>query len=414
MVPNKIGVGIIGTGRRGYSLGMCIAELSEATDLEIRALCNRTRVRMKETQTALVEKYKQKNHFPSIALYEKYEDLIADSAVDLIMIITPQYVHREHALPALRSGKKVFLDKPIAHNLEDAIAIFQEEQKTHNPMIMGFTRRYEDPWIKTFELVKKGVIGDVHMMLVRNIIPYHTFFHTWHRRMEWSGGALADKMSHFFDVFNWFAESTPERLSAFGSRAVFLPEKNPPKRCRECNRDCPYRVGQKAQPHRQDEMVDFGDSRSKETELVKIHDTCVYLPGADINDHGLVSIVYPNGIKASLFWSVFGPDTEDQETFEIVGNKGKIVLIRHTGKIDIVSDYGKNHEIMDERKENFEDSHFGADYRLAIELDKFSKGKTPVVSGAEGLQAARVVEAVHRSVKEGGKLILMKDIENPS
>jgi predicted dehydrogenase len=292
MVPNKIGVGIIGTGRRGYSLGMCIAELSEATDLEIRALCNRTRVRMKETQTALVEKYKQKNHFPSIALYEKYEDLIADSAVDLIMIITPQYVHREHALPALRSGKKVFLDKPIAHNLEDAIAIFQEEQKTHNPMIMGFTRRYEDPWIKTFELVKKGVIGDVHMMLVRNIIPYHTFFHTWHRRMEWSGGALADKMSHFFDVFNWFAESTPERLSAFGSRAVFLPEKNPPNRCRECDRDCPYRVGQKAQTHRQDEMVDFSDSRSKETELVKIHDTCVYLPGADINDHGLVSIVY--------------------------------------------------------------------------------------------------------------------------
>jgi predicted dehydrogenase len=161
-------------------------------------------------------------------------------------------------------------------------------------------------------------------------------------------------------------------------------------------------------------MVDFGDSRSKETELIKIHDTCVYLPGADINDHGLVSIVYPNGIKTSLFWSVFGPDTEDQETFEIVGNKGKIVLIRHTGKIDIVSDYGKNHEIMDERKENFEASHFGADYRLTIELDKFSKGKTPVVSGAEGLQVARVVEAVHRSVKEGGKLILMNDIENPS
>jgi predicted dehydrogenase len=53
MAPNKIGVGIIGTGRRGYSLGMCIAELSEATDLEIRALCNRTRVRMKETQIAL-------------------------------------------------------------------------------------------------------------------------------------------------------------------------------------------------------------------------------------------------------------------------------------------------------------------------------------------------------------------------
>jgi hypothetical protein len=159
-------------------------------------------------------------------------------------------------------------------------------------MIMGFTRRYEDPWIKTFDLVKNGVIDDVHMMLVRNIIPYHTFFHTWHRRMEWSGGALADKMSHFFDVFNWFTESTPERLSAFGSRAVFLPEKNPPNRCRECDRDCPYRVGQKAQTHRQDEMVDFSDSRSKETELVKIHDTCVYLPGADINDHGLVSIVY--------------------------------------------------------------------------------------------------------------------------
>jgi len=367
---------------------------------------------MEETRTFLVRKYKEKNTSASISLYENYEDLISAPNVDLIMITTPQYVHRGPAICALQSGKKVFLDKPIAHNLEDAIAIFEAEVKTNNPMIMGFTRRYESVWLKMFALLNEGVIGELQMMLIRVVVPYHIYFHTWHRRVEWSGGVLGDKSSHLFDVFNWFSGGRPERMSAFGGRAVFLPDANSPKRCRQCELDCPYRVGKPEEKARQDDMSEAGASRAKETEVIRRDDNCVYLPGADINDHGIVNFAYPNGIKASLFWAIFGPDADDQETLELVGSKGRIILTRHTGKIDIISDYGKHHEVVDGTEKDFTSSHFGADFRLVMELNKFFKGAAPVASGRDGLEATRMVEAAHRSINSGGRLVLMKDIED--
>jgi predicted dehydrogenase len=157
-------------------------------------------------------------------------------------------------------------------------------------------------------------------------------------------------------------------------------------------------------------MVDFEDSRSRETELIKLHDICVWLPGADINDHGVVNIVYTGGVKAAVFWSLFGPDSDDQETIEIVGEKGKIFLNRHLGRIDVLSEYGRRHEVLDEKPDRFDYSHFGADHRLIEELDRFCKGGASPVSAREGLGSARLVEASHRSVDGGGELVPMRDV----
>ena len=411
MSHEKIGVGIIGTGRRGFELGTCIIDLYGTTDLEIRALCNRTRVRMEEAKASFLSKYHEQHSVsPQMALYERYDDLITDPDVHLVLIVTPTYVHEEPAVAALHAGKKVFLDKPIAPNLSAALNIRTAEHESGNPLVMGFTRRFEQKWLDTAELVGSGVIGDVKMLLHRAVVPYHNIFQSYMRRLEWSGGALAEKVSHLFDILNWFAGGLPERVSSFGGRLVYVPEENAPKRCRECDRECPYRVGEKQEMVRQDNMVDFEDSRSQETELIKLHDICVWLSGADINDHGVVNIAYAGGVKASVFWSLFGPDSDDQETFEIVGDKGKILLNRHLGRINVLSDYGKRHEVLDKKPDRFENSHFGADHRLIEELDRFCKSGMSPVSAREGLGSARLVEASHRSVDAGGELVSMGDV----
>jgi predicted dehydrogenase len=414
MAKKKRGVGIIGTGRRGYDLGMCIIDLTDRVDLEVRALNNRTMVRAEEAREAFLSKYTEKGITPEITLHERYEDLIDDPAVELIVIVSPQNVHREHAVRALQSGKKVFLDKPMAHRLDEALPIRQEELDSENPLFIGFTRRYENTWLKTFDIMKNGAIGDLKMILVKDVLPYHIYFHDWHRKMAWSGGVIADKISHLFDACNWFARSEAERLSAFGGRAVFQPEENPPLRCSRCDRDCPYRVVSVHDESRPDMMTDFSSSRERETELEKIHDNCVWLPGADINDHGIINFCYGNGIKATIFWSVFGPDSDDQEVFELVGNRGKIVLTRQIGEILVISDYGEKQEKINTVSDNFDKTHFGADHQLIIELDGFIKGDSPVVSGEEGLQSSRLVEAAHRSIARNGELISMGDIPDVS
>jgi len=143
-------VGIIGTGSRGITcIGRQIAEQSKELDITITAFCNRTESRMEIARDELNELAVASGNPPlSIRFHATAQQLINDPEVDLIVITSPTAAHAEATIPALRSGKKVYLDKPIAHTLEDSIAIRNAEVEAGNPMIMGFTRRYETPWLK--------------------------------------------------------------------------------------------------------------------------------------------------------------------------------------------------------------------------------------------------------------------------
>ncbi|MFA5689858.1 MAG: Gfo/Idh/MocA family oxidoreductase [Kiritimatiellales bacterium] len=408
----KIGIGIIGAGRRGIRcLGSRIAEQTQQTGFSITAVCDRNPARMQEAAQILEKKFAEHGTETTITCYPDYQSLIDDPAVELIMITTPSYAHRDPVIAALRSGKKVYLDKPIAQNMDDSIAIMKEEQRTGNRLIMGFTRRYENPWRKAFALLQEGIIGDLCMVQIRAVIPYDVYAHTWHRRREWSGSPLNDKSSHHFDVFNWFAGSRAERISAFGGQRVYTPEDDAPAFCAVCSRECPYRVDASplSEMGMQDVLRSEGDSWECETEEMYRADNCVYRPGSDLEDHATIHIAYENGITASLFWCIFGPRSEDQETLELVGTKGRIILTRHTAELDIVTDYGKRHEVIDCKDDEFPTSHFGADLKLIRDMRAFFDGTEPAVSAKDGFESTRMVMAALQSIDAGGELVRMQD-----
>ena len=409
MDRQTIRFGIIGTGSRGITcIGRQIAEQRRELNLDITAFCNRTASRMQVALADVNETAAQAGTGAfAPTFYSDPLDLIHDDAVDAIVITTPTAAHLEAALPALQSGKKVYLDKPIAHTLEDATAIHEEERRTNNPMIMGFTRRYEKPWIDLHALVKSGVIGDLKMMLIRAVLPYTFYFQTWHRTRTVSGGALNDKGSHYTDVFNWFAGGARAvQVNAFGGRNVFAPRDDAPAFCAECDWDCPYRANQ-ADSGTQDQTKGAVDrSYDTETDPLKRKDNCVYKPGADIFDHAAIHYQYDSGVVASIFYTVYGPQSDDEETFEIVGTKGRVILTRLRGEIDLVTDYpDKKRELIRCKSEAFETSHFGADRKLIQEIAAHVRGGESPVTGRQGLEATRMILAAMRSIDEGGRTI---------
>ena len=343
-------------------------------------------------------------------------DLIADPAVDLVVITSITDTHRMFAVPALLAGKKVYCDKPLAHNVEDAIAIVATEAQSKNPLIMGFTRRYETAWLKAFKLLKEGAVGNLIMLQVRNIIPYHRYLTAWWRRRKWSGGALNDKGCHLFDVFNWFTDGQPVSVHGFGAKSVIKPDPEAPKRCSMCQRECPYRrrSPKTGAPITPDMMVHFGPSWLQEQEEKFMDDVCVYAPGSDLYHNGSVQFSYDNGVIASYFYSIFGPEADDQETLEVVGSKGRMILTRHTGQLDLVTDHGKIHQVFDCRDERFDDSHFGADFALVQELRRYYDGNNPTVSARAGLAATRMVAGAFRSMDAGGVLVDMAEVPDAS
>jgi hypothetical protein len=139
-------------------------------------------------------------------------------------------------------------------------------------------------------------------------------------------------------------------------------------------------------------------------------DVCVYAPGTDLYHNGSIQFRYENRVIASYFYSIFGPDADDQETIELVGTTGRIRLVRHTGTLDVVRERGAEREVLDCRDERFGGSHFGADVELIRELRRFYDGAPPLVSARSGLEATRMVMAALRSMDGGGVVVSMDEI----
>lgn len=397
----EVGVGIIGAGVRGvYCLGQAIAKLPEQTGLTVTGIFDIIRQRSVESKHYLEKLYSEQGITKTIRVYETFQQMLDDQSCRIVLVTNFTNQHRSYAVEALAASKKVYLDKPISVTLDNASAIVDAAQ--NNPLIMGFTRRYEKSWIKAKELLDSGVIGPLQMMELNSVIPYSRYLQTWHRRKELSGGAINDKSSHHFDVFNWMAGEYPTLLTAVGGRSsVFPVDENAPESCRVCTRECEYR----RDPNKVSDgafVLQLDSWKNADTEIEKI-DTCVYAPGADINDHAIVSVVYPSGVKASLFFSIFGPDSKDQETLTLLGEKGKIFLNRHEGTVTLHSDFGRSQEVFDCRGDEFDTSHFGADRDLVRALRAFYDGTAPIATAEDGYMSLEMVLATQDSIQHSGQ-----------
>jgi predicted dehydrogenase len=406
----KIGVAVIGAGLRGvWNLGGLLARNHPELRLEVVSLCEVFAPRAAEARAFLEEQYRQAGHPLEITVSDDLDACLADPRVELVMITTHSDQHRDPAQKALAAGKKVYLDKPLAHDLEDCNAILAAERRYRSPILLGFTRRYEAAWRRARELIDAGVIGEVQMVLLRAVIPYHVYFHGWHRERRFSGDALNDKSSHHVDAMAWFVEADPVRVTGFGGRRVYLADPDSPQRCRDCDRSCPYRTGpQRKGRQAQDRLPPDKELSWLGADDVRTsRDLCVFRPGADILDHAVVNLQFESGVVGQLFYSIFGFDSEDQETFEVVGDRGRLRLVRHSGELDLVSEYGERSQRIDARDAHHDTTHFGADRRLVEELRRFADGAPPVVGCRAGHVASATVFAALESIEAGGAPVVV-------
>ncbi len=400
----SIGVAIIGAGERGvYYIGARMAELATETGFRIIGVHDRLEDRARLAAKHLNSVYGDLGIDHRVAAYDGMEAVINDPSVDLVIVTTHTDSHREPVEIAARAGKRIYLDKPIAVTLVDARAILTAESDGRQPIMMGFTRRYEKSWIEAVRMAHENAIGKPRMILLRSVIPYTRYLQLWHRDQKKSGGAINDKCSHHFDVLNWITGCKPVTVSAIGGRSgIFAPDPTAPERCSECARDCPYR--------RHETLVDRFEgvgrvANESWTTAIRVedrNDNCVYLPGANIDDHAIISVAYENGVSACIFFSIFGPWADDQETLEIVGSSGRLRMERHSGTIDLVADHGHRSETICFANPDRSSTHFGADLEIVRTMRRFCDGVEPPVGPQDGLNSLSMVQAALRSLRNGG------------
>jgi myo-inositol 2-dehydrogenase/D-chiro-inositol 1-dehydrogenase len=153
--------------------------------------------------------------------YERYEDLLADRAVDAVFIVTPNTIHPEQVIAALRAGKHVFCEKPLALDVDACLAVEAEAAKHPELKVMiGYVRRFDASYQDAQAKVAAGAIG--RPFLVRSETtdkndPSGFFV----RFAPKSGGIFVDMSVHDIDVARWLLGSPkPLRVFSTGTIAV--------------------------------------------------------------------------------------------------------------------------------------------------------------------------------------------------
>ena len=103
--------------------------------------------------------YAERHNIPR--WYTDALQLINDSDVNAIYIATPPSSHATYAIMAMKAGKPVYVEKPLASSYLDCQRINRISEQTHVPCFVAYYRRYLPYFQKVKELIEKGAIGKV-------------------------------------------------------------------------------------------------------------------------------------------------------------------------------------------------------------------------------------------------------------
>jgi predicted dehydrogenase len=107
--------------------------------------------------------------FPGAKAYANHNELLATETLDLVSICTPDHLHHEPALAIAQKGINLFIEKPIASELEEGREIVEAARKTRVKLGVGYLLRFDPRYSGARELIRSGKIGDpIHIYARRN------------------------------------------------------------------------------------------------------------------------------------------------------------------------------------------------------------------------------------------------------
>ena len=153
--------------------------------------------------------------------YLDYDKMLADENIDVVIVCTPDQVHRDYTIKALKAGKHVLCEKPMAQKLEDCKAMVAAAKETGMKLMIGQVCRKAPGFVKAKELVDSGEIGELFFVESEYAHDY--------ARIPGIGGWRVDPVNlrhpvigggcHAIDLLRWIA-GNPTEVAAFANRKM--------------------------------------------------------------------------------------------------------------------------------------------------------------------------------------------------
>ena len=234
---DRIRGGIIGAGNRGKYLTANFKEVGA----EMAAVCD---VYEPNLEGGL------KAASTGARAYDNYHKLLADKSLDIVVVATPDHWHAQMVIDAVEAGKDVYVEKPMAHTIEDADRVVAAVRRTKRVVQVGMQRRSFDLFQEAKRIMDSGATGDVRLVNSwwlnhqdslrdaklqgkldwrqwlgsapkRPVDPVRFF--NWYYFWDYSGGLMVGQAAHVVDSIQWLMNSTyPVAVTCAGGR-VNLP-----------------------------------------------------------------------------------------------------------------------------------------------------------------------------------------------
>lgn len=142
--------------------------------------------------------------------FTSLEEALDKGDFDAVVITTPTFTHKDLAVMAAEMGKHVFLEKPMAMDLEECDQIIDACNRNSVHLQLGFMRHFDADFVLANERIQAGEIGEP--MLVKSLTHGPGLPPPWARDLKTSNGNLAEVNSHDLDATRWMMGSNPSRI----------------------------------------------------------------------------------------------------------------------------------------------------------------------------------------------------------
>ncbi|WP_026463886.1 Gfo/Idh/MocA family protein [Adhaeribacter aquaticus] len=309
----KMRVAMVGTGSRGITMwGKTVAK-DYADQVEFVGLCD-----VNPGRVAYAKKYIGVN----CPTFTDFTEMMKKTKPETLIVTTVDATHHEFIIKGMEMGANIITEKPMTTDEQKCQAILDAEKRTGKKVTVTFNYRYSPHRQKIYELLRNNEIGkitsvDFHWYL--DTSHGADYFRRWHRLKEKGGTLFVHKSTHHFDLLNWWLESDPEEVFAYGNLEHY--GKNNSFRHTNC-RPCPHK-----------DKCDFYYDITKNQQYMDLYvanekhdgylrDGCVWKEDINIYDKMAAQIKYANGVQVSYSLTTYSPYEGYRIAFN--GTQGRI------------------------------------------------------------------------------------------